>query len=229
VVRRALLSADGLWFHSPEEAELVATVHPGTSALPSECGVVGVDVPAQLDDRAFAARHGLAGPYLYYGGRSAAGKGLEQLIEASRLLRESHPTATVVLSGEVGETAAAPGLRAVGRLGEDERWEAIAGAAAVVVPGSLESLSLLALEAWAAGRPCLLNAASPVLAGHVARSSGGLTFIDAGDLAARAADLIDDPASAAAMGARGRVYVSANYRWELAEQRLRTLLAAWPR
>jgi glycosyltransferase involved in cell wall biosynthesis len=133
----------------------------------------------------------------------------------------------VVLSGEVGATAGAPGIRAVGRLGENERWQAIAGAAAVVVPGSLESLSLLALEAWAAGRPCLLNGASPVLAGQAARSSGGFTFTDPRSLAMRAADLIDDPARAAAMGARGRAYVSATYRWELAEQRLRALVAAW--
>ena len=75
----------------------------------------------------------------------------------------------LVLSGEAGDIEGGPGVRAVGRLDERERWEAIAGATAVVVPGSIESLSLLALEAWALGRPCLLNGTSPVLAGHVAR------------------------------------------------------------
>ena len=226
IVRRAMLSADALWFHSPEERDLVAAVHPQTGRLPSECGVVGVDVPADVDDRAFAARYGITGPYIYYGGRTAGGKGSQLLVEAARLLQASHPAASFVLSGEAGDGSDAPGLRRVGRLDERERWEAIAGAAAIVVPGSLESLSLLALEAWALGRPCLMNAASPVLAGQVERSRGGIAFGDAGELAARAGELIDTPEQASVMGDRGRAYVSATYRWELAEQRLRALLSA---
>jgi glycosyltransferase involved in cell wall biosynthesis len=226
IVRRALLSADGLWFHSPEERELVATVHPQTRARPSECGVVGVDVPADVDDRAFATRRGIPGPYLYYGGRIAGAKGSAMLVETARLLSALHPSASVVLSGEAGDGPDAPGLRRVGRLDEHERWEAIAGAAAVVVPSSLESLSLLALEAWALGRPCLLNVATPVLAGHLERSAGGLGFASAGELVARAAELVDNPERARAMGERGRAYVVATYRWDLAEARLRALLAA---
>ena len=99
--------------------------------------------------------------------------------------------------------ADAPGLRRVGRLDEGERWEAIAGAAAVVVPGSLESLSLLALEAWALGRPCLLNAASPVLAGHLRAAAAASAFSGAAELAARAAELIDDPARGRRHGRAG--------------------------
>jgi phosphatidylinositol alpha-1,6-mannosyltransferase len=95
-----------------------------------------------------------------------------------------------------------------------------------VVPGSLESLSLLALEAWATGRPCLLNAASPVLVGQGARSGGGVTFADAEELAAQAARLVADPGLAATMGAAGRAWVAATYSWDLAETRLRALLAA---
>jgi glycosyltransferase involved in cell wall biosynthesis len=119
-----------------------------------------------------------------------------------------------------------PWIHSVGRLDERERWEAIAGAAAVVVPGSLESLSLLALEAWAMGRPCLLNAASPVLAGQGARSGGGVTFTGAEELAAQAARLVAHPGLAAAMGAAGRAWVAATYGWDLAEARLRALLGA---
>jgi glycosyltransferase involved in cell wall biosynthesis len=226
LVRRALLAADALWFHSPEERDLVRSAHPQTSHIPSACGVVGIDVPARIDDHAFAARHGISGPYLYYGGRATGGKGLDQLVAAAAMLHAAEPATTLVLSGEAGEGMQTPWLRRVGRLDETERWEAIAGAAAVVVPGSLESLSLLALEAWAVGRPCLLNAASRVLAGHAARSGGGLTFVDAPELAARAGQLVGNPAEASAMGAAGRAYVEATYRWDLAEQRLRDLLAA---
>jgi hypothetical protein len=76
------------------------------------------------------------------------------------------------------------------------------------------------------GRPCLLNASSAVLAGHSARSGGAFTFTTSEELAARAADLIRQPETAIAMGASGRAYVEATYRWDLAEQRLRLLIAA---
>ncbi len=226
VVRRALLSVDALWFHSPEERDLVAAAHPQISLKPSACGVVGVDVPDDVDDRVFAARRAIDGPYIYYGGRTARGKGSDLLVEAAALLQAAHPAATLALSGEAGDGSDAPGIRRVGRLGERERWEAIAGAVAVVVPGTLESLSLLALEAWAMGRPCLLNAASPVLVGQAQRSGGGVTFSGAAELAARARELIDAPQRANAIGLRGRSHVLATYRWELAEGRLRALLAA---
>jgi glycosyltransferase involved in cell wall biosynthesis len=226
VVRRAVLSADALWFHGPEERELLLSAHPDAHALPSECGVVGVEAPNDVDDHAFAARHGIDGPYLYYGGRGARGKGLEQLLAAAGRLHRLNPGARLVLSGEAADPGRAPWVYNAGGLDEHERWEAMAGAVAVVVPGTMESLSLLALEAWALGRPCLLNAASPVLAGHAARSGGGLMFSSAEELAERASQLIGDPAAAAAMGAAGRAYVTATYRWDLAEQRLRNLIAA---
>ncbi len=226
VVRRAVLAADALWFHSPEERELLLNIHRAAGRLPSECGVVGVEAPAGVDPAAFAARRGIAGPYVYYGGRAGGGKGLADLVAAADLLHRRDPTATLVLSGEAGDVPRGPWIHSVGRLDERERWEAIAGAAAVVVPGSLESLSLLALEAWAMGRPCLLNATSAVLAGQGARSGGGLTFTGAEELAAQAARFVADPGLAAAMGAAGRAWVAATYGWDLAETRLRALLAA---
>jgi glycosyltransferase involved in cell wall biosynthesis len=226
VVRRAVLAADGLWFHSPEERDLLIERHPQARRLPSECGVVGVEAPADVDPGTFAARHRITEPYLYYGGRAAGGKGFDQLMTGVALARVTHPALCLVLSGEAGDLAPAPWVHGVGRLGERERWEAIAGAVAVVVPGSLESLSLLALEAWAMSRPCLLNAGSPVLAGHLARSGAGFGFREPGELAARAGELLDNPVLGAAMGAAGREYVAGTYRWELAERRLRNLIAA---
>jgi glycosyltransferase involved in cell wall biosynthesis len=226
IVGRAVMAADGLWFHSPEERDLLIAVHPEASQLPSRCGVVGVDAPPDIDAFAFAARHRITGPYLYYGGRTAGGKGFEQLLAGAAIASHLRPGLRLVLSGDASDAARAPWAYGAGRLDERERWEAIAGAAAVVVPGSLESLSLLALEGWAMGRPCLLNAASPVLAGHAARSGGGLTFTGPDQLAACAVELIDQPDRAAAMGAAGRAYVTSEYRWDLAEQRLRDLIGA---
>ena len=70
------------------------------------------------------------------------------------------------------------GVRVLGRVSEQEKWNGLAGALAAVVPSPRESLSLLALEAFAVGTPVLGNAASPVVRGHVERSRAGATFED---------------------------------------------------
>lgn len=225
-VARAVAGASGLWFHSEEERLLLRTVVPAAKTLPSECGVVGVDPPAAVDSGAFARQRGIAGPYLYFGGRAAPGKGIDTLVEGAARAVAVRPQLRLVLSGEVSTSVGdRPWIVRAGRLDERERWEAIAGATTVIVPGRLESLSLLALEAWAVGRPCLLNASSAVLAGHASRSRAGLLFRDADELARHAVDLVDDPARARALGDAGRRYVTATYRWDLAEARLRRLLA----
>lgn len=226
IVRREVLAADALWFHSPEEREVLVGAHPEAGGIPSECGVVGIDPPPPVDPRAFATRHGIAGPYLYFGGRATGGNRLDDLVAGAALLQGSRPGVSVVISGETSRTARGPGVHVAGRLDEMERWEAIAGATAVIVPGMLESLSLLALEAWAMGRPCIVNGRSAVLAGHAARGGGALTFTGPVELAARALVLLDDRTRADAMGAAGRAHVMSAYRWDDVTERLRRLLTA---
>jgi glycosyltransferase involved in cell wall biosynthesis len=224
IVARAVMAADALWFYSEEERDLLLRTHPSAAGTPARCGVVGVDPPANVDPRSFATRRGIRGPYLYYGGRVARGKGFEDVLSGASLLHQRRPDVRVVLSGDASNAPDAPWMYHAGLLDAADRWAAIAGAAAVIVPGELESLSLLALEAWAVGRPCLLNRRSAVLEGHARRSGGGLTFSGPDEFAEEATALLVDPAGAAAMGARGRAYVVNIYRWDLAEGRLRELL-----
>jgi len=227
-VGRALAAAGGLLYATEEEREIVEAAHPrATARTPYAVGNVGIEPPPQTDPGAFRARHGLGkAPYLLYGGRVAPGKGMEELLEGVRLLRQRHG-ARLVLTGEAG-TRTPPGEAVVpaGMLGEQERWDALAGAAAVVVPSFHESLSLLALEAWAVGRPVLANAASPVLAGQVRRSGGGTGYRGAAELATAAADLLADPEAAAALGRAGQRYVAATYRWQVVHANLERLIAA---
>ena len=61
-------------------------------------------------------------------------------------------------------------------LSERERLQALEAATVVVVPSPFESLSLLALEAFAVGTPILANARSEVLVDHCRRSNAGLFY-----------------------------------------------------
>jgi glycosyltransferase involved in cell wall biosynthesis len=186
---------------------------------------VAIDPPPATDRDAFRRERGL-GRYLLYAGRTTPGKGVELLLTGFGLLRRRHPDLSLVLIGDPDRPAAMPeGVLSLGWLGDEEHWSALAGAEAVVVPSRLESLSLVALEAWATGRPCLLNGDSPVLAGQAERSGGALLFRGPQELATAALRLLADPEEAARRGDAGRRFVALNYRWNPVVRRLEDLIS----
>jgi glycosyltransferase involved in cell wall biosynthesis len=216
-VARLVDAVDGFLYATPEERGLLEHEHPAAATRAWRVGNVGLEAPGGVDPGRARERLGVRGPYLLHAGRAATGKGLDDLLAALGLLRREHPEAALVLAGDAGAPAAAdpPGVVRAGRLERALLWDAVAGAAAVVVPSYLESQSLLALEAWAVGRPALLNAASPALAGQAERSGGATLYRGPAELAAAAARLLDDPGRAAALGASGRRFVEDRYRWEV--------------
>jgi len=118
------------------------------------------------------------------------------------------------------------GVRYLGFLPEAEKAEALAGAHAVVCPSPFESLSIALLEGFAVRVPGLVNARSEVLKEHCLRSGASLFYEDA-DEYAEALDLLARDASLrAALGASGRRYVEAEYRWDVVLDRWRALVRA---
>jgi glycosyltransferase involved in cell wall biosynthesis len=223
-VGRAIAAADGLWYSTPEERELLQAVHPVAGDRPSAVGTVGIE-PMHGDAARFRSRTGIKGPMLVFGGRTTAGKGFDLLLDAYRRLRAKLRDVTLVVTGaRVGIVE--PGVLATGRLDSGTWADCLSAATAVVVPGGLESLSLLALEAWASGRPCLVNGLSPVLAGQAQRSGGALLFDSAKSLAGAAITLIEDPGLADRLGSEGFRYVEANHRWDEIIAGLTGLIAA---
>jgi glycosyltransferase involved in cell wall biosynthesis len=118
-----------------------------------------------------------------------------------------------------------PFLRFAGLLSERERLQALESATVVVVPSPYESLSLLALEAFAVGSPVLANARSEVLVEHCVRSNAGLYYADRDEFVEALSLLMGDPALRAAMGRNGREYVRRNYRWDVILSKYDRMLA----
>ena len=53
-----------------------------------------------------------------------------------------------------------PRIRHLGFLADDDKFDAMAAADALIMPSYFESLSMVALEAWALGKPVLANGAA---------------------------------------------------------------------
>ena len=165
---------------------------------------------------AFRRRHRMYGSFALYGGRIDPGKGCEELLEYFQAYVKDGGDATLMLMGvKLMPIPEDPHVRFAGMLPDEERLHALEAASVVIVPSPYESLSLLALEAFAVGTPVLANARAEVLVEHCRRSNAGLYYEDRWEFIEGLKLLLRDPDLRAAMGRNGKQYVNRHYRWEL--------------
>jgi glycosyltransferase involved in cell wall biosynthesis len=202
-------------FSTPEERELARS----RFGVPDEQARVvgaGIDEPLGSDSERFTRESGIKRRYALYVGRLDPSKGVPDLIDFHSRYRARQPDGLdlVLIGGGDLMLPASDGFHALGYVTEQQKHDAIEGAAVVVCPSPYESLSFAQLEAWSHGRPTLANAVSPVLEGQSKRAGGGLWYANVDeygvmlDLLARAEPL------AAAIGAQGRRYVREAYSWD---------------
>ncbi len=195
---------------------------------PTVLAGMGVDVPPHADADSFRSRHALERPYAIYAGRIDAGKGCAQMLaHHARYRREKKDALDLVLIGRLAmREPRQDGVRYLGFLPEAEKAAALAGARVVVCPSPFESLSIALLEGLSLGTPGLVNARSEVLKEHCLRSGAALYYEDA-DEYVESMDLVArDGSLHAALGASGRRYVQAEYRWDVVLDRWRELIRA---
>ena len=174
----------------------------------------------------FRRRHRLYGPLALFGGRIDRGKGCEELFEYFGAFVQDGGEATLALMGaKLMPIPEVPWVRFAGLLPEQERLQALEAASVVVVPSPFESLSLLALEAFAVGTPVLANARSAVLVEHCRQGNAGLYYENRDEFVEAMKLLMADPRLREALGHNGREYVKTHYRWDVIIAKYERLIA----
>ena len=206
-------SVRGCLFNSDGEERLARRVHTVRTA-----GVVGMgfDAPADPPSVRFGEPRGLD-DFLLYAGRIEEGKRVDVAVDyAVRYAseRRNAPRLALIGQGSYRPPESATGVVVkVGFVDEEVRRAAYAEALAVVNPSQLESLSLVLMEGWLEGTPCLAAAESEVMREHCERSGGGFPF-DSYESFRDALDrLREDDDLRRRMGAAGRQYVLETYGW----------------
>ena len=177
----------------------------------------GIDLSPVGDGARFRAARGLHGPLLYCSG-VRAGKNAELLIRYTReyWARRGRPL-TLLLSGrEVPPipAALAPLVQDLGYLSVQEKHDAYAAVDLFINPSTIESFSIVLMEAWLQGTPALVNAACDVTRTAAVESGGGVSFASFGEFCAALDLLLPDAPLRRELGARGRQWVRANCRWD---------------
>jgi glycosyltransferase involved in cell wall biosynthesis len=224
VFRRVFQAPRGLIYLTPEEQALVESA--GGNGVPSVVVGSGVDISARWRDADVRGKFALSDPYVVYVGRIDRNKGVDRLLDYYRELAREWPAApTLVLAGTPTlRVPPDPKVRHVGVVSEEEKHALIAGAAALVMPSAYESLSLSVLEAWALGRPVLVNAECRVLEGQCVRSNGGLFYRGYAEFAPALRMLVERADLQEGLGAAGRAYVAREYDWDIVERRADSFL-----
>jgi len=182
---------------------------------------IGSDVPAQVAPGRVREKFDLRDPFVVYVGRIDANKGCAQLFEQflSYLDRTGRALDLVLIGRAVLDVPAHPRIRHLGFVPDEDKFDLMAAAELLVMPSFYESLSMVALESWALGRPVLANAHCDVLVGQCLRSNAGLYYEDGREFAAALDTLLDTPALARTLGANGRAYFAQHYAWPVIERR----------
>jgi len=207
-------------YNSHEEKEIINRVS-GNEEVPGDIVGVGSEVPVTFSPQTFRERFDIQGKYFVYIGRLDENKGVPLLLEYYlKMLKETDVDLTLVLMGKsVIEIPVHPRIKALGFMGNEEKFNGLKGAEFLVIPSQFESLSMVALEAWAIGKPVAANGRTEVLRGQCRRSNAGLWYTDYDEFKEIILLLAENDRLKEIMGKNGRVFFETHYSWPVIESK----------
>ena len=209
-----------LMYNSHEERAMIQAAA-GTDNVPGVVVGVGSNVPEHPQPNRFRQKYGVHGPFAIYVGRLDQNKGCEELFRFFQgYLREASSSLSLVLIGNsLLPIPDEPRIRHLGFVDDGDKFDALAAAEVLIMPSYFESLSMVALEAWALGRPVLANGRCDVLKGQCIRSNAGLYYETHGEFIEGLRALEQNHPLAAALGENGRRFFLEHYDWPVIERK----------
>ncbi|MBN1517541.1 glycosyltransferase family 4 protein [Candidatus Sumerlaeota bacterium] len=184
----------------------------------------GVELERRGEAERFRKKFGVERPYLLYLGRKDATKNVPLLTQFFERLLEAAPLELDLLLAGPDRAPLARGgssrVRDLGMLTDQDKLDALEGCLALAQPSLHESLGIVLLEAWRAGRPVIVNDYCDVTRELCSQAGGGLYFRDFFEFREVVERLAGQPDEAAQLGAQGRQWVERECRWEVLVRRL---------
>ncbi len=203
-----------LMYNSPEEREMIQALA-GNEHVPSVVVGVGSQVPPNPQPSRFRQKFKVNGPFAVYVGRIDENKGCKELFDFFQsYVRDTSGKLTLVLIGNsVLPVPEHPRIKHLGFLDDSDKFDAMAAADLLIMPSYFESLSMVALEAWALGKPVLANARCDVLKGQSIRSNAGLFYDGRSEFVEALLAIEQNRWLANSLGRNGREFFREHYDW----------------
>lgn len=207
-------------YNSPEERAMIqAATH--NDSVPGVVVGVGSDVPDRTDPARFRRQYRITRPFAIYIGRIDVNKGCGELFDYFQRYAATFPRGLdlVLVGKDVMPVPTHPRIHHVGFLKDEDKFNGLAAADLLIMPSYFESLSMVALEAWALGRPVLANGRCDVLKGQCIRSNAGLYYENYQEFSETLYSLESNGPLHARLGQNGRDFFRRNYTWPVIERK----------
>ena len=213
-------SVRAVMYNSPEERAMIQSVS-GNHDVPGVVVGVGSDVPSNPQPQRFRQKYNIRGPFAVYVGRIDQNKGCKELFEFFQgYLKDPAGKLSLVL---IGNTLLPipdhPRIRHLGFLDDTDKFDAMAAADLLLMPSYYESLSMVALEAWALGRAVLANGKCDVLKGQCIRSNAGLYYETYAEFIGTLEAMEENRWLTGTLGRNGRQFFKDHYDWPVIERK----------
>ena len=207
-------------YNSFEERALIQTVS-NNQSVPGVVVGIGSEIPERSNAGRFRQKFNLRDRFAIYVGRIDENKGCVELFEffehySASLVDGMH---LVLIGTPHIPIPNHPRIHHLGFVEDQDKYDAMAASELLIMPSYLESLSMVALEAWAMGKPVLANAKCDVLQGQCLRSNAGLFYENYQEFAATMRAIDTTPSLQAALGRNGRAFFERHYAWPVIEKK----------
>lgn len=181
---------------------------------------VGVDVPLNISAEQFKKNKKLD-DYIIYVGRIDEAKGCKTLFQyfIEYKKRNKNNLKLVLMGKPVLKIPKHSDIISLGFVSEEEKFDGMLGARALILPSAFESLSISVLEAMAIGVPVIVNGQCEVLKGHCVRSNAGFYYRNYFEFEAFLEYMNTHPAEVEIMKKNASEYVKNYFDWNYIKQK----------
>lgn len=212
-------------YNSHEEKSMINRISGNESVVGDIVGV-GSEIPISFSPQVFREKFNIPGNYFIYIGRLDENKGVPELLEFYRMfLEETKIDLTLVLMGKsLIEIPDHPQIRYLGFVSDSDKFDGLKGSDFLIIPSQFESLSMVALEAWAVGKPVVANGRTEVLQGQCRRSNAGLWYTNYKEFKSIILLLQQNRNLRLSLGENGMRFFQNNYAWPVIEDKYRRII-----
>lgn len=224
VLKEIFTSCKAIFYMTEVEKELVINLFQNEN-VKSETGGTGIEIPEDVSsERAKKKYH--TGKYLLYAGRVDKGKNVPLLVQyfEEYCHRNKTDLQLYIVGKQFVDIKESQNIKLTGFINDQDKYDLMAGAEAVILPSYHESLSLVILEAMRLERPVIVASQCEVVRQHCLLSNGGLYYKNYLEFEGILNWMKAHPEECRIMGENGRSYVEKKYTWDSITDKMRTLI-----
>ena len=209
-----------LMYNSHEERAMIQAAA-GNTTVPGVVVGVGSDVPDRTEPERFRRKFKIRRPFAIYIGRIDENKGCGELFAHFQRYAAAFPRGMdlVLIGSAMMDVPKHPRIHHLGFLDDRDKFDGLAASDLLLMPSYFESLSMVALEAWALGKPVLANGRCDVLRGQCIRSNAGLYYDSYEEFVEALYSLESNGPLNTRLGRNGRDFFKRHYAWPVIERK----------